>query len=206
VSSSVRKAQYNGPTVSSLTTPDSSHGRLLVLATQPAQIGHVRRRFTRGRRHCSAQTSQSSLTVNVSQVSQRVMAPGCRRRCWWPSTSTTSRCTARRASSDVLAWRSRARRLPYGSAPAACSYSRWWTPPSMNCLHTPCCTPMRRRWRCTSRVTARRTARTCGVTAPARSTDQGGGVRLRRQPRRASCQGVYRRLARQARLRRLQYV
>ena len=28
-----------------------------------------------------------------------------------------------------------------------------------------CCTPTRRRWRCSSRATARRTARTCGATA-----------------------------------------
>ena len=38
-------------------------------------------------------------------------------------------------------------------------------------LHnTACCTPTRRRWRCSSRATARRTGPTCGATARRAST------------------------------------
>ena len=39
-----------------------------------------------------------------------------------------------------------------------------------SCSGTTCCTPTRRRWRCSSRATARRTGRTCGATARRAST------------------------------------
>ena len=78
---------------------------------------------------------------------------------------------------------------------------------------TTCCTPTRRRWRCSSRATARRTGPTCGATArrsfnPIKAVvfdfaESRGGQHVRELPR-AARQREQPRLAGHARLRRLQ--
>ena len=78
----------------------------------------------------------------------------------------TCRCTGRRrifaraglaiAALDAGAVGRRVRRA--AAAAGRCAEGR-------AAARTACCTPTRRRWRCSSRATARRTGRTCGATA-----------------------------------------
>ena len=111
--------------------------------------------------------------------------PACWPRCWWPSSWITCRCTGRNTSSSAPAWPSRARRWRSGSASAACSCSRWST-----------------RWRpsCSSHDVLHADETPVAMLKPGNGKthraylwsycttqlqpDQGGRLRLRRQPRR----------------------
>ncbi len=87
-------------------------------------------------------------------------------------------------------------------ARAACICSRWSMRSRPTCWRTPCCTRTRPRWRCSIRVRGKtHRAYLWSYSVGAFDPDQGGGLRLRRQPRGPSCPGVSGRVARHADLR-----
>jgi transposase len=101
-------------------------------------------------------------------------------------------------------WPSRAR--PWRNGWAACGVQLQPLVDALKAemLNTACCMPTRRRCRCSSRATARRTGPTCGPTAPGAFEDhEGRGLRLLRVARRRTRQSLPGGLEGQPDLRRL---
>jgi len=119
-------------------------------------------RHIRGKWVCEHCETLTQAPVPAQVIDKGILTTALWRRYWRPSSPTTCRYTARKASLRAPAWRCRARRWASGSACAGCGCSRWSMRSRPMCWANPCCMPTRRQCRCSIRARARRTEPTCG--------------------------------------------
>ena len=90
-------------------------------------VFHVERHI-RGKWACGqCQNADSGAGARAGDRQGHAPRPAYWRRCCWRNTRITNHCIDRKRSSNARAWRSRAPPSRNGSAPAACSCSRWST-------------------------------------------------------------------------------